>query len=247
MDPTAPYTLLLLLIAPAVGSFLALVADRLPKGRDVIWDRSACSACNTTLTARDLIPILSFVFSAGRCRHCKTPIPAWLLYMELAAIGMAVWAVILSGSAAEAWLIAVFFWVLVTLIATDLIAFRLPDILTGALLGVSMTLAALTGLPGLEQALWGAVIGVGCFQMLRWSYRTLRGHEGLGLGDVKLMAGAGAALGPYDLPLMVLMAACTSLVIAVATRRTSGDQPLPFGAALAAATGTLWIVRHLPV
>jgi leader peptidase (prepilin peptidase)/N-methyltransferase len=246
MDFSSPYLLLLLLVAPAVGSFLALVSDRLPKGQTIVWARSACSHCDAALTARDLVPVVSFAFLSGRCRHCRTQIPPWLLYMELAAIGTAIWAVILGQSVAEAWLIAVFLWVLVSLVATDLIAFRLPDMLTGALACVALTLALLNGTPSLSEALWGAAIGVASFVALRWGYQTLRGREGLGLGDVKLMVGLGAALGPYDLPLMLLLASLTSLAVAVVSGRISGVHPVPFGAALAAATGTLWIVRHLP-
>ena len=88
------------------------------------------------------------------------------------------------------------------LIATDLIGFRLPDLLTGALVPIALMLAWTTGFPGLEMALLGGMIGAGSFGILRLGYRRLRRREGLGLGDVKLMAGLGAALGPHDLRLL---------------------------------------------
>jgi len=244
-------TLFLLLISPAVGSFLALLADRLPRGEDVVARPSACRNCAARLRVRDLIPILSFALSAGRCRHCTAQVPPWLLYMEICAIGCAVVAIILGHGPAEMWVYAVFLWILQTLIASDLLWFRLPDLLTGALLITALTLAWITPQPDLEMALWGGLIGVASFAALRWGYHALRGREGLGFGDVKLMAGLGAALGPFDLPLMLLVAALSTLAVALAGRpwsfgALSPTRPLPFGAALAAATGLIWVLLRLP-
>ncbi len=96
-------------------------------------------------------------------------------------------------------------------------------------------------------ALIGLGCGVGSFLAVRLIYRRLRGREGLGLGDVKLMAGIGALIGPYDLPLVVLIAAA-SLLAVVLSRSVTGRaplnrlQPLPFGAALAVATGLNYVL-----
>lgn len=246
---------LLVLISPCMGSFLAVLADRLPRGEDVVRRRSFCRNCNTPLAARDLVPILSFALSRGRCRHCGAPIPPWLLYTEIMAIGCTIVALILGYtlgySPVEIWLSACLLWVLLALIVTDLAWFRLPDLLTAALLALALALAWSTGTPGLPLALWGAVIGAGGFWVLRWGYRQLRGREGLGLGDVKLMTGLGAALGPYDLPLMLLLASLTALAVALAgrahsPRALSPTRPLPFGAALAASGAMLWILLRLP-
>ncbi|WP_371229653.1 prepilin peptidase [Roseovarius sp. 2305UL8-3] len=240
----------LLLISPAIGSFLAVLADRLPRGEDVVRKPSACRSCKTPLKPRDLLPILSFALSAGRCRQCKAPIPPWLLYMEIIAIGCAILALILGTTPAEIVLYALFLWVLQALVASDLLWFRLPDPLTGALFVIALALAWVTGLPRPEMALWGAVIGVGSFAILRWGYRWIRGREGLGLGDVKLIAGLGAALGPYDLPMMLLVAALTTLAVAAvgrlrSARALSPTRPLPFGAALACATVVIWVAQRM--
>ncbi|WP_198389267.1 prepilin peptidase [Roseovarius faecimaris] len=239
-------TVLLLLLSPAIGSFLALLADRLPRGEDVVRRRSFCRACGAGLGLRDLVPVLSFTLSAGRCRHCGAAIPPWLLYMEIGAVGAAVIAAILGQTPLEIWLFAAFLWVLLALLASDLMWFRLPDPLTGALFILALAIAWGTVRLSLSQALWGAVIGVAVFAALRWGYRALRGREGLGLGDVKLMAGLGAALGPHDLPLMLLLASLAALAAALAGRLQSPQslrptRPLPFGAALAAATMVLWV------
>lgn len=248
-----PSLVFLLLISPAIGSFLGVIADRLPRGQDVVRAPSACRACGTPLRARDLVPIWSFVMRRGRARCCDSAIPPWLLYMEIMATGLAVIAVIIAPDPLSAWLTAGFLWLLLGLGVTDLLWFRLPDVLTGALFGVALALGLVWPVawitPGL--ALGGAVMGAAGFWLLRWGYYRLRGREGLGLGDVKLMAGCGAALGPHDLPLMVLTAALTALAVTLAGRLTpaatplKADRALPFGAALAAATAVVWIARRL--
>lgn len=240
-------TILLLALSPAIGSFLAVLADRLPRGEDAVARRSFCRACGTGLGPRDLVPVLSFALGAGRCRHCGAAIPPWLLYMEIGAVGAAVIAAIIGQGPLEAWLHAAFLWILLALLACDLMWFRLPDLLTGALLVVALATAWATARPTLPEALWGAVLGVAAFAALRWGYRALRGREGLGLGDVKLMAGLGAALGPHDLPLMLLLASLTTLAAALAGRLRSrhalnATRPLPFGAALAAATAVIRVL-----
>ncbi len=231
----------LLLAAPCVGSFLGVLVDRLPRSEDVTRAPSACRACGTRLGARDLVPLLSFAAARGRCRHCGAPIPPWLLYLEIAATGAAVIAVLLGDGSATMLLITGILWLLLALAVADLIWFRLPDALTLALFGAALAWVwQSSGAAG--SALWGALIGAGAFWMIRLAYRSLRGREGLGLGDVKLMAGLGALVGPWDLPQMVLMASLLALIGAgFCPGRLHGTRPLPFGAALCAATAAMWL------
>lgn len=237
-DPLV-FSVLLLALSPAIGSFLGVLIDRLPRGVGVVRPRSACRSCGTRLAARDLIPILSFAAMRGRCRHCGAPIPPVLLYTEIAALGAAVMAVILAAVPAAAWLIAVVLWLLWTLAVIDLLHLRLPDPLTGALAAAAALWALLFGDPG--GALTGAALGAGSFLALRLGYRALRGREGLGLGDVKLMAGLGALTGPWDLPLLVLIAALLALAGAALSGGWQARRALPFGTALAAAGALVWL------
>lgn len=236
----SPVPLLLVLISPAIGSFLAVLVDRLPRDEDVVRARSACRSCGAVLRARDLVPLVSFIWRRGRCGRCGAAIPPWLLYMEIAATGAAVLAVLNGGSAGHMIGTAVVLWLLLALAATDLMWFRLPDLLTGALALVALGLA-----PDLRNAVLGAAIGAAGFAALRWGYRALRGREGLGLGDVKLMVGLGAFAGAAQVPMLVLLAAVTTIAAAAvgAWRRGAYDpaRPLPFGAALCAAAFALWL------
>ena len=259
-----PWVLFLLLLAPALGSFLGVLVDRLPRGEDVL--RSRCRSCAHRLGLRDLLPILSFAASRGRCRHCRAVIPPWSLYLEITATGAAVLALAAGGSLAEVLFSCLFLWLLLALAACDLIWLRLPDLLTAALallvfawVGLGAGLEFRLGLE-FELALVGAGLGLGSFLALRLGYRAWRGREGLGLGDVKLMVGLGAFAGPFDLPLLVLMAALMGLTgggaAAWIKRRQRlgaaaigspplGQQALPFGAALCAAAALLWLLRAL--
>lgn len=242
MADTTTLSVLLVLISPAVGSFLGVLIDRLPQGQSVVWSRSACQSCGTGLRPRDLIPLLSFLITRGRCRHCDAAIPRRLPGIELAATAAAMIAVFLGTTAGQMLGIAIVLWLLLALAGADLLWLRLPDILTGALLVCALGWTLLTGGdPGM--ALTGAALGAGSFLALRLGYAALRGREGLGLGDVKLMAGLGALTGPWDLPLMVLVAALTALAAAaLSPGGLHGGRTLPFGAALCAAGAVVWLM-----
>lgn len=230
----------LILSAPAVGSFIGVLADRLPRGEDVVTARSRCRACGVRLGLRDLVPLASFVMLRGRCRTCGAAIPPLLLHAELLATGAAVLAVLAGGGALQVGLSALWLWLLIALCLSDLRWFRLPDPLTFALVPAGFALAP----EGLVAAALGAVLGAGSFALLRRGYARFRGREGLGPGDVKLMAGLGAYAGPWDLPLMVLMAALIGIAMALLTPGgLRGDRALPFGAALCAAGAVLWALR----
>ncbi|MEO0372279.1 MAG: prepilin peptidase, partial [Pseudomonadota bacterium] len=84
-DAIIPF--LLIMLAPAIGSFLAVLVDRLPRGEDVVRARSGCRECATPIAPWDLIPIASYIALRGRCRICAAPIPAFHLYVELLALG----------------------------------------------------------------------------------------------------------------------------------------------------------------
>lgn len=251
--------LLIVLIGPATGSFVALLAERLLRGEAVMLDRSRCRGCKRVLGWRELVPIWSWLWQRGRCAQCGTPIPPRLLHAELAGLGLGIGAVLVAPDTATALAGAAFLWCLLGLALADLARYRLPDALTAALfvLGLALALAGSgAGLaaegPGarLVAALVGAAVGGGVFWALRAGYGALTGREGMGLGDVKLMAGIGAGLGALALPVVALLAGVSGLVLAFWRARARG-RPLgrtarvPFGAMLAASAAAVWLVPGL--
>ncbi|MSO92485.1 MAG: prepilin peptidase [Rhodospirillales bacterium] len=229
------------LAAPFVGSFLATLAARLPARRETVFARSQCPACARNLAPRDLVPVLSWAMNRGQCRYCAAPIDKSYLLMELAAVGVAVWAVvalegayILAGCALG--------WTLLTLAVIDIRHFTLPDALTVPLLALGLLLAALRGWPAFLDAGIGAAAGFAVFAAVGWVHWRLRSREGLGLGDAKLLAAAGAWVAWSGLASVVLVASLAALASAAARILLHGrDTPAPiaFGPYLGIAT---WLI-----
>lgn len=224
-----------LLLGLAVGSAVAGFVSR-PEGTRASWlhGRSACPACGVALGIRDLVPILSWLALRGRCRRCGAPIAVFYPLVEATAFLIAAVSFgVLEGAAA--WLAAGIGWWLLMAASIDLRELRLPDLLTLPLAGAGLLLA-LAGSPALVtpgEALLGAVSGFTALAGLAWAYERLRGRAGLGLGDAKLLAAAGAWLGPFELPMVVLLAALVGLAHALAVgAHRRPDRPVPFGPAL---------------
>lgn len=136
-------------------------------------------------------------------------------------------------------------WTLVALASIDIGAYRLPDVLTLPLLAAGLAVTAALAPDRLGDHLIGAAAGYGALAGLAWLYRRIRGRDGLGLGDAKLLAAAGAWLGWRQLPLVLLMAALTGLALATVmawkSRHLSPSHRLPFGAPLALAIWVGWL------
>lgn len=235
-DLTAP--LLAGLLGTCVGSFLGALALRAPDGwRGIWWGRSQCLACRTTLRPVDLIPLLSWLLSRGRCRHCGAVVGAYYPLVELGAAAIGVVALAwLSGP--EAWLAALLGWWLLALALIDLEAWLLPDALTLPLIAAGLVASAFGLAPGrpLTNAAAGAAAGYLALAGVGYLYERWRGREGLGLGDAKLLAGAGAWLGLATLPWVVLTAALLGLVLALLRAGPlRAETAVPFGPPLALA------------
>jgi len=246
MPATAPLAFFLILCGAAVGSFLAAWADRLPRGESVLADPSRCRDCGIRISWRDKMPVLSWLLLGGKCRSCGAAIPKRLFYAEISGAALAILAIWVAQSPLYMVLGAVFLWVILGLVMCDLAAFRLPNALTGLLFVIGLALASQDPFRGLIDGLIGAAIGGGAFLFIRTFYQWVRGREGLGLGDVKLMGGIGAALGATALPMVALIAAMTAMIVAILSGWRKGERPgstaeIPFGAYLAGAAG-LWFL-----
>lgn len=247
MTDTALLATVLILLGPVAGSFLAAWADRLQRGESIVHPPSRCRTCDARIGWRDLVPVVSWLSLRGRCRSCGAPIPRRLVLAEIGGMALAVLAVWTVPSSPQMGLAALWLWLLMGLMMCDLAALRLPDTLTGALLLTGLGLAGQDPLRGLGDGVIGAVIGAGAFWLMRLGYQRLRGQEGLGLGDVKLMAGIGAGLGAVALPVVALIAAVSALAWSGIMAWQSGQRPqatleLPFGAYLSGAAALVWLI-----
>ncbi|MGI4977642.1 MAG: prepilin peptidase [Janthinobacterium lividum] len=248
-----PSWVLVLLVAPVIGSFAGVLIRRLPEQRPVAVARSACEACGHELGPRELVPVLSFVVQRGRCRACGEAIPPFHLWVELAAVavaGSAVLAAWVRGGAAPGWDGGALWatcglgWALMALAWIDARHFLLPDVLTLPLLLGGLAACEALEPWALQERLVGAVAGYCGLRGVALAYRALRGREGMGAGDAKLLAACGAWLGWAALPDVLLFAALAGLAAAGAMRlrgvAVGRATAVPFGPALAAGC---WAVR----
>jgi len=219
------------------GSFLNVVVHRLPRGESVVSPGSHCPACGAGIQARDNIPLVSWLLLGGRCRTCAAPIPARYPMLELT--NAVLWAFVFLRARQWPELLAGVFFVsaCLALAAIDLEFQILPDkiTLTGLVAGLLLSFFSKTKTPA--AALAGAAIGGGGLFLLAFLYEKIAGQEGMGLGDVKMLAMIGAFLGPAGVLVSVLLASLSGSVVGITAILIGlGDRKmrLPFGVFLAA-------------
>jgi leader peptidase (prepilin peptidase) / N-methyltransferase len=237
------------MLAPFIGSFLGVLIERLPENRPVLIDRSACDHCGHRLAVRDLVPLVSYVLARGRCRYCRMPIGYLPPAVECAALGVAIWAAVTVAGGEDLWVTCGFGWTLLTLAWIDAQVMILPDVLTIPLIVSGLILTGVTDLDALPDHVIAAGLGYLLLVGMAIAYRRLRGRDGVGAGDAKLLAAIGAFLGLGLLPVVVFLAACLGLMAAgvamMAGRRMTRTTALPFGPCLAMAAWLAWLYGGL--
>lgn len=232
------------LLAPVIGSFLGVLVLRLPERRPIVVARSACDRCGHRLGARDLIPLVSYALSRGRCRYCGEAIGSFHAAIELAALAVAAWAAAAVVDD-ELWWTCLLGWTLLTVAWIDLRTMLLPDVLTLPLLAIGLTVTGAARPDALADHMLAAALGYLSLSAVAWSYRRLRGRDGLGMGDAKLLGAIGAWLGLGELPFALLLAACAGLAAAagaaLAGKRMTAATAIPFGPFLALSGWLLWL------
>lgn len=233
------------LLGLVAGSFLATVLVRWPKGENALAGRSRCDACGTKLAPRDLVPILSWLVRRGRCRACGAWIDPRHLAMELAAALIGVVAAF-AHPLPLALVTAGLGWWLLLMAALDVEAHWLPDLLTLPLIALGL-LAAWAGFgPPLAERLWGAGIGWASLEAIRLAYKLSRGRDGMGGGDPKAFAAAGAWVGAWNLPVVLLSAGllgiAAALTMILRKQTVAGTTRMPLGTLIALALWPAWLL-----
>lgn len=184
-------------------------------GSPSAW-RSHCPTCGNTVRARDNLPIIGWLLLRGHCHHCRMPIPLRYPLIEGCTALVSGWLFWAYGWSLTTGILLLFSWCLILLAVIDLEHFLLPDELTGPLLWAAL-LVSLTPAhrPDTGQAVVAAVLGYLLLWSVNLGYRRLRGRDGMGAGDFKLLAALGAWTGPWALPLILLLASASALAFAV--------------------------------
>jgi leader peptidase (prepilin peptidase)/N-methyltransferase len=237
-------------IAPVIGSFLGVVVTRAESPSSIVFGRSCCTACGVRLAAFDLFPIFSWLALRGRCRSCQGSISALYPIVELAAVGVAIQSV-MNFSGWLVWATYLLGWTLRALAAIDFKYYLLPDFLTLPLIPAGLLVGWAFDHSILGAHAIGAASGLVFIIGVRHAYRRLRGREGMGLGDAKLFAAAGAWVSWDGLPRVMLLAALSGLTFAL-FKRVRGDavsltDRVPFGAFLSLGVWLVWLYEPVVI
>lgn len=227
-----------------LGSFLNVVIHRVPRHMSLSTPPSRCGACEAPVAWRDNVPVISYLLLGGRCRHCRAGISVVYPFVELATMVLFLVHLWVFGLT---WLGAVrlvFACLMLVLFFIDLEHQILPNVITlpGVLLGLA---ASLFVPPGIRAALLGALLGGGVLWAIAEVYMRLRGIEGMGMGDVKMLGMIGAFLGAPLMALTLVLASFAGALTGMAligAGRGDMQRRLPFGTFLAAAAvfASLW-------
>ena len=250
------------LVGLCVGSFLNVVIHRLPKMLDRGWraqceelsgkppadeppynlitPRSQCPACGHRIGALENIPVVSFLFLRGRCSACAAPISPRYPIVELLTGILTVAAVLRFGVTPAAAAACVLIWSLIALTFIDFDTQLLPDTITLPLLWSGLLANVAGFVPGvsLRDAVIGAIAGYASLWTIYWLFKLIRGKEGMGYGDFKLLSALGAWLGWQMLPLIILLSSFVGAIIGISLVVFKGRDhqiPLAFGPYLAIA------------
>ncbi len=244
-----------------VGSFLNVVIHRLPRMLERGWQaqcaelrdlpadaggeaynlivpRSACPSCGHKISVYENIPVLSWLVLRGKCSACGTAISARYPVVELLGGALAALAIARFGPGAQGLAACALLWTLLALSFIDADTQLLPDDLTLPLIwaGLAVNLAGV--FVPIQEAVIGAIAGYLSLWTVYWLFKLIRGKEGMGFGDFKLLAALGAWLGWKVLPAIVLLSSVAGAMVGIALvlfRSRDRANPLPFGPYLAIA------------
>ncbi len=215
-----------------IGSFLNVCIYRLPASKSIVHPRSMCSNCGTLIAAYDNIPVLSYLWLKGRCRHCQIKISLRYPMVELLGGLFALGTFLKFGLTLEALIYYLFFAALLVVTFIDLDHRIIPNVIT--LPGIPICFAASFALPTItyREALLGILIGGGSLFLVAWIYSLITKKEGMGGGDIKLLAMMGAIVGWQGVLFTIFLASLVGTLAGLAAMlqsRKGMKLAVPFG------------------
>lgn len=223
-------------VGAAIGSFLNVCIWRVPAGESVVYPPSHCPRCDVRIRHRDNIPIISYLLLRGRCHSCGEPIS--LRYPAVEALTGVMFAVLLFkfGWSPHFVVNALFVAALIVISFIDLDHQIIPDVISLPGIAIGLVLSAVGYGPPLVGSAVGALLGGGILYAVAAGYQLLTGREGMGGGDIKLLAMIGAFLGWRGVLVTLVLGSFTGAVIGIAIiglRGGGARLPIPFGPFLA--------------
>lgn len=225
------------LLGLCIGSFLNVCIYRLPAGRSIVRPRSMCLKCGYQLTAADNLPLVSYIGLRGRCRSCGVRISPRYPLVELLSGLMAAAALYRFGLTPAALIYYIFIAALIVITFIDLDHRIIPDVIT--LPGIPFFFFAALFIPevSIRDSVTGFLAGGGILFLVAWSYERLTGKEGMGGGDIKLLAMMGTLLGWKGVIFTIFVSSAAGTLVGVPLMllsRANMKLALPYGPFLAA-------------
>lgn len=252
MEFTTAILITALIFGALVGSFLNVVILRLPKeGASVVFPASHCPKCETPLNWYENIPILSYLFLRGKCRTCKVPISIQYPLVEatMAFLSYALMAHFGLGISFFGYFI--FAAALLSIIVIDLYHQIIPDVISLPGIIVGLLFSFINPHVYWLDSLIGLLCGGGILYAIAWGYYVVRKQDGMGGGDIKLLAALGAWLGYQSLLFIVFFSSFTGAIIgiiALKVQKSGSNTRIPFGPflSIAALIYLFWgtIIQH---
>ena len=244
--PSPSFLALAALLGLVLGSFCNVCIWRYVSGESVVSPPSHCPECGHALRPWELIPLLSWLALRGRCAHCRKPISWRYPLVEACAAAIAALLAWRFGPGLPFAVLLLLACALLIASGIDALTLTLPDRYTlGSALPAFLCSVALLGMPW-QESLAGGLLGFGLFWLVQVLFKRLRGVDGLGFGDVKLMLTLGFLSGVWLLPLTVLFAGLSALAFALPAALMRGHDlrglRVPFGPFLCLGTlvNLLW-------
>ncbi|OTG64570.1 prepilin peptidase [Acinetobacter sp. ANC 3903] len=258
-NPTALY-LAVGLFSLCIGSFLNVVIYRTPKMMEQEWRQdcqillhpeqaiideskltlsqppSTCPKCQTEIRWYQNIPVISWLALGGKCGSCKNPISSRYPLIELLTAICSLIIVAVFGPTLQMLFGLLLTWTLIALTFIDFDTQLLPDRYTLPLAALGLAVNSYSIYTSPSSAIWGYIIGFLCLWIVYYLFKIITGKEGMGYGDFKLLAALGAWMGPFLLPLIVLLSSFVGAVIGIILLKIRKEnQPFAFGPYIAIA------------
>ena len=233
------------LIGLVIGSFISMLTWRMPRIlmmdeedqlKAVTFGGSKCPHCETNLPWYRLFPLFSWLWTKGKCHHCKSPISPRYPMIELATATATILIMWLYGPTLTGLAALLFTWMLITISVIDIEHQLILDNLSLPLLWLGLLFNTQSLFTNPVDAIWGAILGYMLLWILFHTFKLITGKEGMGYGDFKLLAALGAWFGVMAIPQIILIASVSSLIIGlggVLLKLRRYDSPLAFGPFLA--------------
>ncbi|WP_301433973.1 A24 family peptidase [Acinetobacter sp.] len=259
INPTALY-LAVGLFSLCIGSFLNVVIYRTPKMMEQEWRQdcqillhpeqaiideskltlsqppSTCPKCQTEIRWYQNIPVISWLALGGKCGSCKNPISSRYPLIELLTAICSLIIVAVFGPTLQMLFGLLLTWTLIALTFIDFDTQLLPDRYTLPLAALGLGINSYSIYTSPTSAIWGYIIGFLCLWIVYYLFKIITGKEGMGYGDFKLLAALGAWMGPFLLPLIVLLSSFVGAVIGIILLKIRKEnQPFAFGPYIAIA------------